>query len=65
MQLLGPGLAVAVLVFAGLLPLALVTGVRHVFQLGLPRAVLAVAVPYVAWLLVVARHVLGQVQHLL
>ncbi len=65
MQILGPGLIVAVVVFAMLMPFALVTGVRHVAATSSSRAAAIVAIPYLVWLLVVARPALDSIGHLL
>lgn len=64
-QALGPGLVAAVIALAVWMPVALVTGVGHVHGLRTRHAVAAVAAPYLLWLWIVARHVLGQVTHLL
>jgi hypothetical protein len=65
MQLLGPGLVVGAVVLAVALPVALVTGTRHVFALSWTGAAVAVVVPYAFWLLIAARHVHRQISHLL
>jgi hypothetical protein len=65
LRILGPGLFVAVAAFSALVPFALVTGVRHVFRTSTLAAIAVVAVPYLIWLVVVVRHSLGAIQHLL
>ena len=65
MQLLGPGLVVGAVVLAVALPVALMTGTRHVFGLSWVGAAVAAVVPYAFWLLVAARHVHRQINHLL
>jgi hypothetical protein len=65
LQILGPGLVVAAVVFAVAVPFALVTGVRHIAASSIMRAIAIVAIPYAVWLLVVIRHALDSIQHLL
>ena len=65
LELLGPGLVAATFVFGFWFPAGLVTAIRHAHGLTLARALAVVAGPYVIWLLVIGRHLLGQVQHLL
>ncbi len=64
-QLLGPGLAMAVIVLAIWFPALLIAGVRHTSHIAVGPAAAVIAAPYGAWLLVVGRHVVGQVEHLL
>lgn len=63
--MLGPGLVVAAIVFTLAVPVALVTGVRHIASSSIMRAVAIVAIPYMVRLLVVIRHELDSIQHLL
>ena len=65
LQILGPGLVVAVFVLGFWYPAMLATAARYANDLTLPRAIAVVVVPYLIWLLVIGRHLLGQVQHLL
>jgi len=65
MQLFGPGLVTAVIVFAVWFPAWLLAGTRSALRISLPRATAAVALSYGAWLHVVGRHLLGQIVHLL
>ena len=65
LQILGPGLVVATVVFALFVPFALVTGVRHVAGSSIVWASAIVAIPYVVWLLVVVRNARDSIQHLL
>ncbi len=65
LQLLGPGLVVATVVFALFIPFALVTGVRHVAGSSVMRAIAMIAIPYAVWILVIVRHALDSIQHLL
>jgi hypothetical protein len=65
LQILGPGLAVATVVFVVVVPFALVTGVRHVTGSSVVRASGIVAIPYVVWMAVVVRYLLNSIQHLL
>ncbi len=64
-EVLGPGLIGAIVVFGVLIPSALVLGAEEVFGLERLRAVAVVSIPYLAWTVLVVRHVLGQVGHLL
>lgn len=64
-QLFGPGLAAAVFAIAFWFPALLTTAIRHTHQLSHPMATAVVAIAYPAWLLVIGRHLLGQIQHLL
>lgn len=65
LQLLGPGLIVASIALAVVVPLALLTGVQHIFGLSVGRAAATIALPYAGWLAVVVRPLLDQVAHLL
>ncbi|MDX2381890.1 MAG: hypothetical protein QNM02_19290 [Acidimicrobiia bacterium] len=65
LEVLGPGMIVAALSLAVVMPLALITGVDHVFGFGARRAAVTVVLPYTLWLVVVARGSLRQVEHLL
>jgi hypothetical protein len=65
LQLLGPGLVTAWFVFGLWFPLALTSGVRYTVRLSFPRAILAVVVPYAAWLWIFGSHILSQLAHLL
>jgi hypothetical protein len=65
LRVLGPGLVVAVVSLVAVMPLALITGVDHVFGLGTRRAAATVLVPYAAWLAVIALPSLEQIEHLL
>lgn len=65
LQTLGPGLVVAVFVVGFWFPAVLTIATRHTHDLNPVRAASVVAVPYLMWLLVIGRHLLGQVQHLL
>ena len=64
-RVLGPGLVVAVFVFAFWFPAVLAVAVRHSHRLTLARATALVAAPYLVWFLLVGRRLLSQVQHLL
>ncbi len=64
-QFLGPGFAVAVFVFVFWFPAVLVSAVRYTNPLSLTRSMAVVVVPYVLWLSLVGRHLLGQINHLL
>jgi hypothetical protein len=46
-------------------PFVLVTGVRHVASSSIMRVLAVVPIAYVVWLLVVIRHELDSIQHLL
>ena len=65
LQLLGPGRVAAVFVFAFWFPASLTTGLRSTFHGDLVRFAVIVIVPYAVWLLIVGRHVLEQLNHLL
>jgi hypothetical protein len=65
MELLGPGRFVAVFAIAAWLPASVIVGVSVTTDTPLSRATAIVVVPYALWLALVARHVLGQVEHLL
>ncbi|MFQ5556827.1 MAG: hypothetical protein ACE5GB_04880 [Acidimicrobiales bacterium] len=64
-RILGPGLIVAIFVLSFWFPAALVTAARHTHRLSLRRAAAVVGMPYLLWLALVGRHLLGQIQHLL
>jgi len=65
LEILGPGLVVATIVFAAAVPFALVTGVCHVAGSSIMRTIAIVALPYSVWLHIIVRHALDSVQHLL
>lgn len=65
LQLLGPGLVVAVFVLAFWFPATLVMATRSTFGLGMRHAIAVVAVPYTLWYLTAGQHLLDRVQHLL
>ena len=65
LQWLGPGLVATVFVLAFWFPAGVTMATAHVHGLAPFRALSVVALPYLAWLGVVARHMIGQVQHLL
>lgn len=65
LQVLGPGMVVAVFVYGFWSPALLVAAVTYALDLRPLVAVVVVSVPYAVWLLVVGRHLLDQVQHLL
>lgn len=65
MQLFGPGLVTAVVVFGAWLPAWLLAGTKAVLRISLPRTCVVVAASYGAWLHVVGRYLLGQIGHLL
>lgn len=65
LQILGPGKLAAMLILGFWFPAALVTAARYSHRLSWPRAVATAVVPYLLWLLVVGRHLMGQVEHLL
>ncbi len=64
-QLLGPGLVTAWFVFAFWLPANLTMAARRAASGSTLRAIATVAVPYALWLLVVGRHLLDRIGHLL
>ncbi len=65
LEVLGPGRAVAAISLVVVMPLALITGVAHIFEFSTRRAAATVLLPYAAWLAVVVRPSLEQVEHLL
>ena len=65
LQLLGPGLVMAILVVGFWMPALLIAGTHHVHQVTVLRSTAVVALPYFVWALVIARHLLAQVRHLL
>jgi len=64
-ELLGPGLVAAVFVLGFWFPAGLVVATRSAYQLSLARAAGVLALPYLVWLVIVGRHLMTQVQHLL
>lgn len=62
-QITGPGLVVAVIVFGLWLPYLLAMSVQHSRYISVRDAFMVVAVPYVLWLVIVGRHLLGQLSH--
>ena len=64
-QVLGPGTVVAVAVLAFWMPASLARGAQVVGSLPPARALATAATPYVVWLAIVARHVIGHIEHLL
>lgn len=65
LQITGPGLVVAVIVFGVWFPALLTLSVQHSRYIELQDALMVVVVPYVLWLLIVGRHLVNQVAHLL
>jgi hypothetical protein len=65
LDLLGPGMVTAWFVFAFWFPAMLVTGAAAGLHRSVPVAAASVAAPYLVWLVVVGRHVLDRIGHLL
>jgi hypothetical protein len=65
LEVLGPSRIVAAVSLGAVMPLALITGVEHIFGFGYRWAAATVLLPYAAWLAVVARPSLAKVEHLL
>ncbi len=65
LQINGPGLVVAVLALGLWMPALLALSVQHSRYIPLTNALVAIAAPYALWLVIVARHILSQVSHLL
>ncbi len=64
-ELGGPGLVAAVVAFGLWMPAMLFGVSRYRFGLGLVPGLVAVAVPYLIWLLTIGRYFINQVSHLL
>lgn len=65
LQFTGPGLVVAVFVFGVWFPALLTLSVEYSRYIERRDALMVVAVPYVLWLLIVGRHLINQIAHLL
>ena len=65
LEILGPGRVLAVFALAAWVPASVIVGISVTAETALRRAAAIAAVPYGLWLVLFARHVLGQVDHLL
>lgn len=65
LRIYGPGAIASVFVLGVWFPAALVTGVRAATGARWRTAALVVAGPYLVWCLLIARHLLDQIEHLL
>lgn len=62
-QISGPGLVAAAIVFGIWLPWLLALSVQHSRYITFQDSFMVVTVPYLLWLVIVGRHLLGQLSH--